>query len=188
MGRVGRGGRELRAAVLAIVRERDATGRELLLIKRADHAGDPWSGHVALPGGREEPSDASLEETAIRETREELGIDVRRDGRIVGVLDDVRPHAAPASIASMVVRPFVAVLDHDLPLVLSDEVAAAFWVSVAALSAPSARTEAVVSVQGVERLVPSFRHGEHIVWGLTERILHQLFLALPGVLPQAANT
>jgi 8-oxo-dGTP pyrophosphatase MutT (NUDIX family) len=154
-------------------------GLELLMIKRAEHDRDPWSGHVALPGGREEPGDASLEATAVRETREEIGLDLERDGRMLGALDDLSPRAAPVPIT---VRPYVAVVDRDVTLVLSDEVAAAFWVPVAALAAPGARRDSVVTVRGVERLVPSFRHEEYVVWGMTEHILRELLAELPRLL------
>ena len=155
-------------------------GLELLMIKRAEHDSDPWSGHVALPGGREEPGDLSLEATAVRETREEIGLDLERDGRMLGALDDLSPRAAPMPIT---VRPYVAVVDRDVPFVLSEEVAAAFWVPLAALAAPGARKDSVVTVHGVERLVPSFRHEEYVVWGMTEHILRELLAALPRLLP-----
>src|ERR1700680_3050243 len=90
-----------RAAVALVLRQ-GARGLEILLIKRAEHMDDPWSGHVALPGGREEPADASLQETAVRETLEETGIDLARDGEVLGALDDLRPTTAPNTI---LVRP-----------------------------------------------------------------------------------
>jgi 8-oxo-dGTP pyrophosphatase MutT (NUDIX family) len=166
----------VRAAVVAVLRRREPVGLELLMIKRAEHDRDPWSGHVALPGGREEPGDSSLEATAVRE---EIGLDLERDGRMLGALDDLSPRAAPVPIT---VRPYVAVVDRDVTLVLSDEVAAAFWVPVAALAAPGARRDSVVTVRGVERLVPSFRHEEYIVWGMTEHILRELLAELPRLL------
>jgi len=76
----------------------------------------------------------------------------------------------------------VAVVHRDVPLVLSDEVAAAFWVPVTALAAPGARKDSVVTVRGVERVVPSFRHEEYVVWGMTERILRELLAELPRLL------
>lgn len=159
-----------RAAVALVLRE-GPPGIELLLIKRADRDDDPWSGHVALPGGREEPTDASLQATAVRETREETGVDLERDGQILGALDALRPHARPLAVH---VQPFVAAIRHDRPLVLSDEVAAAFWVPLATFAAPGAGTTSVVRVRDTEVRVPSFRHGDYVVWGLTERIIRQL--------------
>jgi 8-oxo-dGTP pyrophosphatase MutT (NUDIX family) len=158
-----------RAAVALVLRE-GPQGLELLLIKRAEVDGDPWSGHVALPGGREESIDASLEDTAVRETFEEIGIDLRRYGRIVWELDELQAGGAP-----IVVQPYVATVGADLPpLALSDEVSAAFWVPLATFTAPGASVESTVVVRGVERRVPSYRHGQYVVWGMTERILRQL--------------
>jgi 8-oxo-dGTP pyrophosphatase MutT (NUDIX family) len=156
--------------VALIVRE-GQDGLELLLIKRAEVDGDPWSGHVALPGGREEAEDASLEDTAVRETLEETGIDLVRYGRIVWALDELQPRGG----TPIVVQPYVATVGADLPpLKLSDEVSAAFWVPLSTFTAPGASVESAVMVRGGELKVPSFRHGEYVVWGITERILRQL--------------
>ena len=159
-----------RAAVALVVRE-GQNGLELLLIKRALADGDPWSGHVALPGGREQANDASLEDTAVRETLEETGIDLRRYGRIVWALDELQPHGG----TPIIVQPYVATVGAELPpLALSDEVSAAFWVPLSTFTGPGASVESTVTVRGVERQVPSFLHGEYVVWGMTERILRQL--------------
>ena len=164
-----------RAAVALILRE-EPNDLELLLIKRAEADGDPWSGHVALPGGREEAADASLEDTAVRETFEEIGVDLRRYGRILGALDELSPRGG----APILVRPYVATVRGGLPpLALSDEVSAAFWVPLTTLTLPSASVESTVVVRGAERRVPSYRHGEYVVWGITERILRQ-FVELIG--------
>ena len=164
------------AAVLATFRVADDGELELLLIKRAEYEGDPWSGHVALPGGRHEPHDTSLEDTAVRETQEELGIDVRADGRVLGTLDDLHPRTPV--LPPILVRPYVAVLERDVSLVPSSEVAAAFWVPLRALLDPATAVEATVVVRGVERAVPSYRFGDYTIWGMTERILRDLLQRL----------
>src|SRR5213596_3679172 len=64
------------AAILLLLRMGEHGDPELLMIKRADAEGDPWSGHIACPGGRMEPGDHDLEQTAIRETWEETGVDL----------------------------------------------------------------------------------------------------------------
>jgi len=161
-----------RAAVLAMFRIAADGDLELLFIKRAEWEGDPWSGHVAFPGGRQEPDDATLEDTAVRETREELGVDVRRHGRILGTLDELHPRNPV--LPPIVVRPYVAVLDTDVVLAPSEEVALAFWVPLGALLHPATSTDATVVVHGVERTVSSYRFGDHTIWGLTERVLRQL--------------
>jgi 8-oxo-dGTP pyrophosphatase MutT (NUDIX family) len=164
-----------RAAVALILRERGEGVLELLMIKRATFEGDPWSGHVALPGGRQEPGDASLKDTAIRETWEETGIDLARDGCVIGQLDDLEPRTP--RLPPLAITPFVAVLGRDVPIVLSPEVAEAFWVPLSALQDPNASREIVLELTGGPRAVPSFQHEGYTIWGLTERILRQ-FLAL----------
>ena len=86
-----RDGTYIEAAVALILRETRGDDLELLFIKRAARADDPWSGQIAFPGGRHDATDASLEDTAVRETREEVGLELRRDGAIIGVLDELRP-------------------------------------------------------------------------------------------------
>lgn len=168
------------AAVLLLLRTANGSP-ELLLIRRAEFEGDPWSGQIALPGGRQEPGDATLEDTALRETFEETAIDVRASGgRVLGSLDEVYPRTPV--LPPIVVRPYVAVVPPDVSIVPSHEVAEAFWVPLATLDDPSASGEGTVVVQGAERRVSCFWCGDarqYLVWGLTERILRQ-FLALGG--------
>ncbi len=163
-----------RASVVLILRADAAGDLELLMIRRAEFPGDPWSGNIALPGGREEPSDTSLEQTAIREALEETGIDLVRAGRVLGRLDEVRPLSAP----SLAIIPFLAAVGGEVAIVPNAEVATAFWVPVAQLREPSLWTETVVEVRGKPRQVRCFRHGEYVIWGLTERVLRQFFTLL----------
>ena len=152
---------------------------ELLMIKRAEAEGDPWSGHVACPGGRMEPGDHDLEQTAIRETWEETGVDLARDGVVLGALDDISPRSP--TLPPIIVRPFVAVVKPELEIVQSSEVAEAFWVPLAALRERAAWGTAMVPVHGHgERQVSAFRHGAYTVWGLTERVLRQFLEYLDG--------
>lgn len=164
-----------RAAVALVLTRCDKGAPALLMIKRAAFETDPWSGHIALPGGRQEARDASLQATAIRETREETAIDLARDGRIIGRLDDLQPMTTV--LPRIIIAPFVAILRATLPVSLSEEVADAFWVPVADLQDPAASREIVLDLTGGPRRVPSIQHGGHVIWGLTERILRQ-FLSL----------
>jgi 8-oxo-dGTP pyrophosphatase MutT (NUDIX family) len=163
-----------RLAAIALALRASTDGEpELLMIKRAEAEGDPWSGHIACPGGRMDPTDRDLEHTAIRETWEETGIDLERDGRILGTLDDMSPRTM--SLPPIVIRPFVAVVKHDVTIVASPEVAEAFWVPLAAIRATDRWGKASVPIRGLgEREVDVFRHGEYTVWGLTHRALSQL--------------
>jgi 8-oxo-dGTP pyrophosphatase MutT (NUDIX family) len=166
-----------RAAILLVLRARADGDPELLMIKRADAEGDPWSGHIACPGGRMEPGDRDLAETAVRETREETGVDVARDGRLLGHLDDLAPRSA--HLPPLVIRPYVALVRADVEIVPSHEVAAAFWVPLSALRTQTAWGTGLVHVRGTDRRVSVFQHGDHTVWGLTERVLRQ-FLEYAG--------
>jgi 8-oxo-dGTP pyrophosphatase MutT (NUDIX family) len=157
------------AAVAVIMRPTLATGVELLLIRRAEREGDPWSGQIGLPGGRIDPIDPSLEATAIRETQEEVGIDLARHGAILGVLDELRPRTP--HLPPIIVRPFVAVLHDPIALRPNSEVAEARWVPLDALMAPVSRVQTAVTVRGMTFQVEAFQHEEFIVWGMTERIL-----------------
>jgi 8-oxo-dGTP pyrophosphatase MutT (NUDIX family) len=166
------------AAIALVLRSSGGGEPELLMIKRAEAEQDPWSGHIACPGGRMDPGDRDLEHTAIRETWEETGIDLERDGRILGTLDDISPRTP--SLPPLVIRPFVAVVMPDVRIVESVEVAEAFWVPLAAIRESAAWGKGFVPIRNVgEREVDVFRHGERTVWGLTHRALAQ-FLELLG--------
>lgn len=158
------------AAVAAVLRVIDEP--ELLFIKRADAEGDPWSGHMAFPGGRHEPDDRSLLETAVRETREETSINLLAHGRVLGVLDDLAPRSP--SLPRINIRPFVAIVRPDVQIVPSYEVAAHFWVPLEALRAPATQAEYEMEFDGSRVRFPGYRVGPHIAWGLTERIVRQL--------------
>ena len=168
----------LRAAVTLLLRPGDSGGLELLLIKRAEYEGDPWSGQVALPGGRREPDDLSLEQTAVRETWEETAIDIARDGVMLGALDEVSPRTP--TVRRVIVRPYVAAIVPEVAIVESPEVAAAFWVPLARLRETAAWITAEVVAHGQSLSVPAFTHGEYVVWGLTERILRGFLELLEG--------
>jgi 8-oxo-dGTP pyrophosphatase MutT (NUDIX family) len=147
----------------------------ILLIRRADRAGDPWSGHMALPGGRSEPGDEDLLATAIRETREELGLELSRN-RQVGGLDDVVPRTPV--LPPVAVRPFVFLLPARSQLTLNTEVASAQWVAVDDLRQPERHHAAAVEVAGLTRRVQAFHLENAVVWGMTERILANLLAHL----------
>jgi 8-oxo-dGTP pyrophosphatase MutT (NUDIX family) len=173
----------LREAAVALVLRGGPEGAETLVIKRSEAERDHWSGHLALPGGRVEPSDESLEATAVRETFEEVGLNLRAGGEVLGRLGTVRPQSPFAPRVS--VTPFVAVAppefhaggDAPKTLELSDEVAAAFWVPVDELKRGGRSAVFRMAFAGVEREWPGYPSAHGVIWGITERILTE-FLSL----------
>ena len=172
------------AAVALLLRPADgaadgeATGdwAEILFIKRAERAGDPWSGHLAFPGGRAEKRDATLLDIAMREAAEEVGIDARHGGRLLGRLPMVLPLST--RIPAITVTPFVALAPQGaIPRVQPAEVEEAFWMPLAALRRTG--RSAVVRWEDKDgmRELPAFPSPKGPIWGITERILSQ-FLAL----------
>lgn len=166
----------LQASVALVLRARDPL--ELLLIKRATSERDPWSGHMALPGGRRDDADADLEETARRETLEETGVDLWSLGRPLGRLDDLTPSSP--QLPRLTISPWVFAVPRDTEArVASNEVDEVHWVGLPHLLAPETRSAVEIPLPGGARSFPSFLvSGEH-VWGLTYRILER-FLEVHG--------
>lgn len=158
-------------AAVAVVLRDGADGLEALFIHRAERAGDTWSGQIAFPGGRRDAGDPDLLATAIRETREEIGVDLA-DVERLGVLDDMHPRTPV--LPPVVVRPFVFALLEQPALTLSAEVQDAFWVSFRALSAPGVLRDITIHHRGVPRTLPAYVLGNRAIWGMTERILTPL--------------
>jgi 8-oxo-dGTP pyrophosphatase MutT (NUDIX family) len=154
------------AAVAAVLAPGDRAPLDLLLIKRAEHPGDPWSGQIALPGGRRDAADPDLFATVLRETREETGVSLPASS-CLGQLDDLSP--VSPHLPQLVVRPYVFYLATKPKVIPSDEVALHLWVACDALLAH--RTEESVVVRGASWRVPGYRVGPHFIWGMTERIL-----------------
>lgn len=157
------------AAVAAILRI--GNGAELLFIKRAEWKHDPWSGHIAFPGGRREPQDSTLEMTAMRETREEIDVDLTQ-GVVLGQLDDLAPRSS--RLPPIIIRPFVAVVAANVAIHRSCEVAESFWIPLSWLRDSASRTEYVIPADGADVRFPAFDVNGHILWGLTERIVSQM--------------
>jgi 8-oxo-dGTP pyrophosphatase MutT (NUDIX family) len=169
-------GTYVQASVALVLRAREPL--EVLLIKRARSERDPWSGHMALPGGRRDEADGDLLRTAIREALEETGVDLGRDGRPLGRLEDVAP--ASPRLPKLTITPYVFGVAASVEArVASGEVASVHWTSVSELSRPSTRSMIEIPLPGGSRSFPSFLvDGEH-VWGLTYRILERFLQLYP---------
>lgn len=148
---------------------------ELLLIRRADHPGDPWSGHMALPGGRRDLEDANLLATAIRETREEVGIDLAAHGALLARLPDV-PAVVRGRRVGMTITPFVFALRSTPELALNNhEVAEALWTPLGPLARGERTSTYAYRHEGDVLELPCLRVDDRVVWGLTYLMLKQLF-------------
>lgn len=173
-----------RAAVAAILRELDdARGAELFFIRRAEHPRDPWSGHIAFPGGRREAKDAGLVDTAIRETFEEVGIDLAQ-AELLARLPDL-PAIGRTRKTNLVVTPFVFAVREDPRVVPNYEVSETLWIPFAKLAAGEGRGTFPYTWDGKSWELPCFRlespatpPRETVLWGMTYRMLETLFEAL----------
>lgn len=165
------------AAVTLLLRE--VEGDDLvLIIKRAERMGDPWSGHLALPGGRVEEQDEDLLITAARETREEVGIDLLGidllDGMVsrqnfIGQLPTLTP--ASPGLPPIEITPLVALTPPDQSLQPNDEVGDLYWLSISELLANGRSSEYRLNLGSYVRKWPAYPSPGGPIWGITERIL-----------------
>ena len=160
-------------AAVAVILTPEPDG--ILLIRRAERTGDPWGGHMALPGGRRQPTDQDLLTTAIRETEEEVGIQLNRE-YLAGTLQDVVPRTPV--LPPVAVRPFVFLAPVRPVLTLNAEVAAATWVTIDHLTHPGTYHPVRLDVAGSTRVVQAYELENAIVWGMTERIITSLLQQL----------
>lgn len=138
-------------------------------MKRIERVGDPWSGHISLPGGGVASCDPDLLATAIRETQEELGIDLG-GARVLGSLPALSPYSSgPTGVE---VTPFVFVTNAAVEPQPGPEAQSAFWLPIE-LAASGALDE-MYTYPGTTRTFPSWRYENHTIWGLTWRILGDL--------------
>ena len=154
-------------AAIAVVFE--SSEPRLLFIQRAEHPDDPWSGHIAFPGGRHDPGDADLRATAQRETLEEIGLDLTtRD--YLGQLDDVQ-----TNISSLVVSGFAYAAPRHRHR-LSEEVEDCFWVPLSHLEEERRRTHITVQARRFPAL--SLSPDKPLLWGITYRFVDQVLARL----------
>ncbi len=175
---------ERHASVALVLSERAERGAEILFIERAEKEGDPWSGHMAFPGGRVDLPGESPEQAAVRETFEEVGLALN-GGECLGRLDDLEGrHAGRAQ--GMVISAFVYHLPAPGELVKqTSEVRDAFWVPVRDLVEPTRQVRRAFHGTGSFEF-PGIVVGEpdrHVVWGLTYRFLEVFFRVLGRPFP-----
>lgn len=160
-------------AAVAVVFRSGASGTELLFIQRATKDTDPWSGHMAFPGGRTDPGDADPHATAERETLEEVDLDLNGVDRL-GSLHNLVPGRHLQAVHSQAYW-----LDGERPeLTANYEVADTVWVPLSDLADPERHIDHYYALSdsswpGIQLDIPS-----QVVWGLTLRFLSDLFARL----------
>lgn len=169
---------ERHAAVVMLLRERP-TEVEVLLLRRAEREGDPWSGHVSLPGGRQEEGDGSLLDTARREALEETGVDLERTARMIGRLSPIQARARGEMIP-LAISPFVFRLVVEPEVRLNEEAVAWFWFPLRRAASGELSTSIRKRYDGTEHRLPCWDFEGYRVWGLTHQMLRLLLPVLTG--------
>lgn len=159
------------ASVLMILKY-DDLGYSLLFIKRPESERDPFSGHMAFPGGRMESVDNDKLDTAIRETKEEVGIDIVKSGKVLGSLDDVNPNNPRAR--KYVVTPYLSILNEEVTIIPDPkEVEKTVWVPMRHLVDGRNKEIRIRERDGREVEDYAYNYEQYLIWGMTGRILHQ---------------
>ncbi len=170
----------MRAAVALVLRE-SGGDLEALFIRRADHEGDPWSGHLAFPGGRIDPTDTGPRMAAERETLEELELDLA-GARLLGQLSDVPGHAE-----SICVSAFVYALDGDPVLKPNHEIRAAFWSPLIHMTDPARQATRSFSYLERSMPLPTVRLLDDsrapVLWGITYKFMDEFMRRVGRPIP-----
>jgi len=146
-------------------------GAQLLFIQRAEYPGDPWSGHMAFPGGHQEPDDEGARAAAEREATEEVGVQL--DGaRHLGVLDAVY---SPVQLENRIgVQPYAYWCDQVPELIPNHEVEEVHWIPISFLLDPASRTQFVATWENQDYSLPMIGWQDQRIWGMTLRIVDDL--------------
>jgi 8-oxo-dGTP pyrophosphatase MutT (NUDIX family) len=162
--------RSTRAAVAMIMRELPGD-LEILFIERATNVRDPWSGHLALPGGKVEQGEQARQ-AAERETREEIGV-VLESERYLGRMADIVGANLPVQVSCFA----YAALSTAIHPVVSPEVRDVFWVRLSDIRDPQRHRMATVGFSGRSLEVPAIilpQPDKPVLWGITYRLVMQL--------------
>lgn len=171
-----------RSAVAMILQVRQGE-LHILMIKRAEREGDPWSGHMAFPGGRMDKIDAHGYAVAVRETQEEVGLSLDAQDKCIGRLTDInaRPHRGTFGMA---VSPFVFRLEREVQFTPNYEVAEVVWVPLEFLLDTDNREDMVWEYKGVKIPMPCYMYEQRCIWGLSLAMLDELMDLVEGKNPK----
>ena len=170
-----------RCGVIVLIADHDAQGKPMapsvLMMKRAERKGDPWSGHVSFPGGRVDRADASTRAAALRELTEETGFEPAGQTTPMGRLSDLltREHGRPLP---MVVSPYVYRTHTAIELQPSKEAAELWWVPLSHLVPSAPRQKMIWRIRGLPLPVTYIDLGGAKLWGLTLMMTNELIRAV----------
>ena len=139
---------------------------EVLMFQRAHRDKDPWSGHIAFPGGRQEEQDESLWHTAVRETREEMGVELEK-AEYLGQLNDLHH-------PKIMVSAFVFHMSQKPQLKPNYEVHKAFWLELKELFNEENHSKRLFQTFSGEHRLPSVAINGVVVWGISLSFLSQI--------------
>ena len=163
-----------RQAAVAIIIRSNNDFMEALFILRSVRKGDPWSGDMAFPGGHKNNVDLSLRETAERETFEEIGLTLSHSSCFLGELDTIELNRRQSE--AILITPFVYSLrDKDYVLHKNHEVAEILWGPLDHMIIGTSLVNKEVKRNGTLQYFPGYTLDQQIIWGLTFRMLQQLF-------------
>ncbi len=166
------------AAVLRYPAGAAAQAPAVLLMRRAERRGDPWSGQVSLPGGRAQPEDGSVVQTAARETREEVGVDLVACAELLGGLPEVAPLFTGLR-RPLRVTPLVFQLTGACAPAPGPEATRVFWLPLQRVLRGELDSTYRFQLGPAHRDFPCWRYEGEVVWGMTHRILGQLLGLTP---------
>jgi len=162
-------------AAVAMILHQDAHDLEILFIQRASHDLDPWSGHIAFPGGKLEEGEMPCD-AACRETLEEIGIDLM-EGTYLGRLSDIIGANLPVQVSCCL----FAVDKNKIRPELNEEVRKLFWVALSDLRDPERHASSPVAFDDKSFNVPAIQlpvDNMPVLWGITYRLVMQLLTIL----------
>lgn len=161
-----------RSAVALILQLRNGE-LHILMIKRAEREGDTWSGHMAFPGGRKEPGDRNGFYCAVRETEEEVGLQLGEEDACIGRLSEVNALSRVRGLG-MAVTPYVFKLEREVTFSPNYEVAEVVWVPLSFLRQHSNRETMKWRLKGVDIPLPAYYYEGRRIWGLSLNMLDEL--------------
>tara|TARA_B100000767_G_scaffold275489_1_gene312751 strand:+ start:6827 stop:7465 length:639 start_codon:yes stop_codon:yes gene_type:complete len=187
-----------RSAVAIVIDQANTEQASVLLIKRAENERDPWSGHMAFPGGRYEPVDKNGLATAKREMHEEVGFDIDKlafdsavsggnDGQCIARLSDIKT-SKRATPSTMVVTPYIFSVLNKPALMANHEVADTVWVPLSFFSALQNRSIYELNYNERRIEMPCYRYEGNVIWGITLSMIDEMLRALGVNIPQWYRT